>query len=244
MTSEEAASQAEEEGEEQRPPEERAAEGPGVREARRGVSTAEERADVLRRLAQSGLTVAEFCRREGLSNYTVREWKEAADGGKGRKNSTSAQRAELLKRYEMSGLTVAAFCRAQGISRKKFSAWKNAIPGWATKKTGGGFSGRRSQEERDRYVRKFEQGGKTLAEFCREEGLSRTLFEGWQDSLARRTKTGHAGFAEVTVTDELTITGGLTKGVIITVDSTITVSVPPGTGCLWVGGLLRSLRGK
>jgi transposase-like protein len=168
----------------------------------------------------------------------------AGAAGRGRKNSTREQRAELLKRYEMSGLTVTAFCRAQGLSRKKFSVWKNAQPGWATKKRGSGFRGRRSQAEREHYVREFERSGLTVAEFCREEGLSRRLFEQWQDSLRRRTGSGHAGFAEVALSDELTVTGGPAKAVTITVDSTITVSVPPGTGCLWVGGLLRCLRGK
>lgn len=180
----------------------------------------------------------------GEGNEPAPETAPGAAAKRARRNSTWDQREQLLRKFARSGLTITAFCRAEGLSRKKFSTWKNAQPGWATKRPGSGFRGVRSQAQRDQVIRKFEHSGLGVAEFCQAEGLSRAHFTQWKNSLAARTGNRHAGFARVALGDEPAMGATPSGAVLITLDSSLSMSVPVGTDCSWVGALLRCLRGK
>jgi hypothetical protein len=109
-------------------------------------------------------------------------------------------------------------------------------------------------------LKKFGQSGLTMTAFCRQEAMSRQKLSEWKRAEAacrEYARQGGPDFAQVMLTDErrqgtpcvrqpaamaTAASEPAAQPVMITVDASITVSVPPGTDCQWVGGLLRCLR--
>jgi Transposase len=117
----------------------------------RRYQTEEQRAEVVARWVASGLSQAEFCRRENIPEWALSTWKRRVDQSgrkdpapakkKKRKSSkkkdaiaqTAKLRKKLIAEQIASGRSVDEFCKLNGITIKNFNRWKQESAGSAPK---------------------------------------------------------------------------------------------------------------
>ena len=107
----------------------------------RNFSEHEQRA-IIARWRASGLSQAEFCRQEGVAEWSLSLWKcrqERRDGitvtAKAARNSSSQRLRQsrekhwrgVLLAFEQSGLSVTRFCRENGINQGTFKRWRSEL---------------------------------------------------------------------------------------------------------------------
>jgi len=133
----------------------RASPVPAGREVGRSRYSSKQRADLLLRWAQSGLTAKEFAAREGMPSIEVlyawrrdaKQRKSSAAGGppnpsgRTRRPYEEAERVAAVTAYRSSGLTQRAFAAVWGLSIKTLSGWLTRVEregdkGLATRKPG------------------------------------------------------------------------------------------------------------
>lgn len=77
----------------------------------------------------SGLTQAEFCRREGIPEWKLSGWKRReqkigkepySSRGKPRRNLSAVDWPKIIAGYTNSGMTFEDYCRMNGVSRTSF----------------------------------------------------------------------------------------------------------------------------
>lgn len=112
----------------------------------RRTNTAQERRGAVERWKQSGLTQAEFCRREGLAEWSLSTWKREFGVGQasgadvragckveGRKVSSKSPRnrakywRDLVDEQRASGLSAPQFCKERGVKIRSFNRWRQKL---------------------------------------------------------------------------------------------------------------------
>lgn len=101
--------------------------------------TSRQREETVERWSTSGLSQAEFCRREGLRPWLLSDWKKQIEARKQRKSGGAIKRArrtskrdqeteshwrKLIAEQRASGLGVRVFCSQQNVAMSTFCRWK------------------------------------------------------------------------------------------------------------------------
>ena len=97
--------------------------------------------------------------------------------------------------------------------------------------------------ERAEWLALFEQSGKTLAEFCRDNGLAPATLSFWRTHLQGKAPAGDAAaLVEVSRTTLSTIgaCAAVPALVILQLRGGLRLEIPPGTDPVWVGELVRA----
>ena len=104
-----------------------------------------------------------------------------------------------------------------------------------------------SPEERVDWVRMFENSGKAVSEFCRENGLPESTFALWRKQLRGPESGGEAGALVQIATAPLESTAPITPtadgaGVKVRLPCGIEFEVTAGTDAQWFAGIVQALR--